>query len=203
MAASMAERRKLIKYTDLAWNENKHLYILALEASGAFGHGLQKLMSHVSARADPSLFDASEADRTWASSHHLQYWTQRLACAFWRGSSIMFQKNAAAVRGHLQNAQRSRDEEEEDGPMPARAPVPRGGLSYYQAPPPFLSAPMSHPGARQQQHQQPPSTHHQGASHAAASEDVPPAASAAAESTRTEATARTDSGVCLAEPAAI
>ena len=98
----------------------------------------------------------------------------------------MFQKNAAAVRGSLRREELLRDEEEEDGPMPARGAVPRGGLSYYQAPPPFMSTPLSHPGARQHQ-QQPTPAQHQGASHSAASGGPSPVTMAAASAVATSA----------------
>ena len=135
-AATAGERGKLNKYSQLATDENKHLYALAFEASGAFGNGVSFLLSRLAARADPVAFEASSEDRTWASHTWNQWWTQRLACAFWRGSAIMFQKNASAVRGRdLRSPQTGDEYEDEEEQGPARASGPKMGCAFYQAPP--------------------------------------------------------------------
>ena len=169
-AANDAERGKLNKYSQLATDENKHLYLLAFEASGAFGHGVSFLLSSLAARADPLAFEATSADRTWASHTWKQYWKQRIACAFWRGTAIMFQKNAAAVRGrHIRNQLTEDEEVDEDTQGPVRAAGPKMGCSFYQAPPPqFRQAhPAFHHGAAPQ-HQPPTPPQQAGASHSAA-----------------------------------
>ena len=168
-AASTAERGKLRKYSQLATDENKHLYLLAFEASGAFGQGVSALLSGLAARADPFAFEASSADRTWASHHWAQFWSQRIACAFWRGSAIMFQKNADTVRGRHSRIQRTEDEEEdEDVQDPVHAAGPRTvGCSFYQAAPShFRRAHPPHQGPAA--HPQPTPSQHTGASHPAA-----------------------------------
>ena len=135
-AATAGERGKLNKYSQLATDENKHLYALAFEASGAFGKGVSFLLSRLAARADPVAFEASSEDRTWASHTWNQWWTQRLACAFWRGSAIMFQRNASAMRSRDPRSPQAGDEEEdEEEHGPARASGPKMGCAFYQAPP--------------------------------------------------------------------
>ena len=163
--ATAAERRKLAKYSDLAWKEGKHLYLLVLEASGAFGVGVQKLLRALAARADKAAFDATSESRTWAASTWHQLWTQRIACAFWRGSSIMFKKNAAAIRersSHDGFAHNGQGGDAED-PAPRGGFIPRSTSTYYQAPPSFAQQ-------RPQDHQ-----HHQGASRPSAATPHPPA----------------------------
>ena len=151
LSGATAERRKLAKYSDFAWREGKHLYLLVLEASGSFGVGVQKLLCFLAARADKAAFDATSESRTWAASTWHQFWTQRVACAFWRGSSIMFKKNAAAVRersSHEGFAQNEQGGDAED-PAPQGAFIPRSTSTYYQAPPSFAQQ-------RPQHHQGPP-----------------------------------------------
>jgi len=171
-AAGDAERGKWRKYSQLATDENKYLYLLAFEASGAFGQGVSYLLSKLAARHDPVAFDATSEGRTWASYSWTQYWTQIIACAFWRGSTIMFNKNAAAVRGHHVRNHFTPDEEEDgDAQVPVRMARPNRdmGCSFYQAPPlHFRQARLPHQGSAAAQHQPTPAQHSAGASHSAA-----------------------------------
>ena len=156
-AATTAERLKLAKYSDLAWKEGKHLYLIALEASGAFGVGLQKILRFAAAKADKAAFDATAESRTWAAHHWAQYWTQRIACAFWRGSSIMFKKNATAVRERMSHAQMAQEGGEEED-APSANYTPRSASTHYQAPPTFPQEAQYHQGPLRQ----PAPPHHPG-----------------------------------------
>ena len=159
-AASEAEKGKMRKYSQLATDENKYLYVLAFEASGAFGHGVSFLLSKLASRYDQMAFDATSDDRTWASHSWKQYWTQRLACAFWRGSTIMFQKNAAAERGRHSRIQPSveDEDEDEDAQGSARASGPKMGCSFFQAPPlHYRQAQLFRDGSAAAPHQPTPS----------------------------------------------
>ena len=169
-AASEAEKGKMRKYSQLATEENKYLYVLAFEVSGAFGHGVSFLLSKLATRYDSMAFDATAEDRTWASHSWKQYWTQRLACTFWRGSSIMFQKNAAAERGRLPRIPPSAEDEDEDEVAQgySRAAGPKMGCSFFQAPPlHYRQAQLFREGSAAAQ-QQPTPSHHAGASPSAA-----------------------------------
>ena len=69
-----------------------------MEATGAFGHGLREVIQLSALRIDQNAFDDSTADkRTWACTSFTQYWSQRISCAFWRGTALMFKLNTDAL----------------------------------------------------------------------------------------------------------
>ena len=87
----------------------------------------------------------------------------------------MFNKNAAAVRGHhVRNQYPPDEEEDEDAQVPVRTATGRPnrdmGCSFYQAPPlHFRQAHLPHQGSAAAQHQPTPAAQHPaGASHSAA-----------------------------------
>ena len=135
------ERYKKEKYAALASNEQHHLAVAAMEATGAFGHGLRELIQQAALLTNMLEFDDATMDqRTWASASFTQYWTQRISCAFWRGTAHMLKANADALNNYQRHgaghgpqfptASADEDREFEDdgpsqqdgteGPLPAR-----------------------------------------------------------------------------------
>lgn len=88
-AASHREGEKQAKYAALAVSFRRRIIGLVMESTGAFGKNLQEFISSCAAAHDEAVFAESCMGRTWASSRFAQYWYQRIAIDFWRGSLQM------------------------------------------------------------------------------------------------------------------
>ena len=127
-AATLAEEKKMVKYSQLAKEQRRNLFIAAMEASGAFGRGLSMVLSHCEERVHQATFDESAHERTWASATFGQFWKQRIACAFWRGSLQMHLKNTRATNlGEMSPPSARADEE-----LAQTSPTVLHGSSFFQ-----------------------------------------------------------------------
>jgi hypothetical protein len=93
-----------------------------METTGAFGQAFQTLLAHISSCASPARFSASAPLRTWSSSTFTQYWSQRIAIAFWCGASRM-DVHASARRAALAPASSAL--------APASAPASASAASHW------------------------------------------------------------------------
>ena len=137
-AAAYAETTKLRKYSRLAWNSNRHLFVAVMEsASGTFGKGLLHLVKACELLLNKAVFEESEQDRTWASNTWSKYWRQRLSASFWRGTTQMIFANyfQEGVEGqsYMSGGTGDWDLLDTDNPE-GSAPLPQmpGSLSGYQ-----------------------------------------------------------------------
>ena len=137
-AAAYAEVTKLRKYSRLAWNSNRHLFVAVMEsASGTFGKGMLHLIKACELLLNKAVFEESEQDRTWASNTWSKYWRQRLSASFWRGTTQMIFANyfQEGVEGqsYMSGGTGDWDLLDTDNPE-GSAPLPQmpGSLSGYQ-----------------------------------------------------------------------
>jgi hypothetical protein len=88
-AATFREDEKKAKYRALAAATMHTVFAAVVETTGAFGRGLQSILATAASCADKAVFSETAHLRTWSSKSFKQYWTQRLAVAFWQGSFQM------------------------------------------------------------------------------------------------------------------
>ena len=96
-ASNVREQEKNRKYGKYAASLDRQLFSAVLESKGAFGKGLQSVMSRCSSQVDRVLFAEGSDDRTWASRSFLAFWSQSVSVAFWRGSYQMFLSRQTAL----------------------------------------------------------------------------------------------------------
>ena len=88
-AASTREAFKIKKYTDLAREANFSIYTFVAESTGAFGKGIQQVLSLGAANADITAYTLDTITRSRFPPSFKKFWSQRLAVAFWQGSLQM------------------------------------------------------------------------------------------------------------------
>ena len=91
-AASAREALKINKYKELARESNFSIYTFVAESTGAFGKGIQQVLSIGAANADTTAFSLDTISRTRFPPSFKKFWSQRLAVAFWQGS-VQMQKS--------------------------------------------------------------------------------------------------------------
>ena len=98
-AASAREAFKIRKYKELAREANFSIYTFIAESTGAFGKGIQQVLSIGSASADTSVFSLDTISLSRFPPSFKKFWAQRFAVAFWQGS---FQMQKARLRSITQ-----------------------------------------------------------------------------------------------------
>ena len=88
-AASAREALKINKYKELARENNFNIYTFVAESTGAFGKGIQQVLSIGAANADTTAYTLDTISRTRFPPSFKKFWSQRLAIAFWQGSLQM------------------------------------------------------------------------------------------------------------------
>jgi hypothetical protein len=146
-AATAREREKLAKYRALANAKQCKLFAAVMESTGAFGKGLQHLLTLASAAHDRHEFAAKQG-LTWTSNSFKRFWTQRLAVAFWQGTHSM----------HL--AQNQRRQELQAQRQPSRDQPSRRMSSQEINISPCLSPTSPAPSQTQQLFPSSPPSHH-------------------------------------------
>ena len=103
-AADFREEEKLRKYAQLAAARGDAIYPAVWESTGANGRTLRRIINICAGTISSAQFAETALERTWAASTFTQYWTQRLAVSFWRGSLQMARTRSRAAAARLEAA---------------------------------------------------------------------------------------------------
>lgn len=103
-AADFREEEKLRKYAQLAAARGDAIYPAVWESTGANGRSLRRIINICAGTISSAQFAETALERTWAASTFTQYWTQRLAISFWRGSLQMARARSRAAAARLEAA---------------------------------------------------------------------------------------------------